>query len=157
MDDIKKIAAETLKQAGLHEKTIDGQKYKIKLLPATQSLAIATTLMKLVLPSLGAYADGMRAKEFTLPEELTTFTEISSLLVRQMDNVSVIDLVNLLLSEVTKDGLPIDHNEEFRGKLGGYVSLIEFALMENCGDFFTGYLKEKGIDLPTLSQPVSQE
>ncbi len=149
-NDLERIKESVLQKAGIHEKTIGGKTYKITLLPATSALAVATQLMKLALPSIGAFVDGMKKEEITLPEDNMVFTEVATLFVQQLGQVSILDLAGLLLSNVTRDGVDVDVDVEFRGNLGGLVTLLEFSLKENCGDFFTEYLKEKDIDLPAL-------
>ncbi len=150
MNDIAKIAQATLDQAGVHSVKIKEKTYTIELLPATQSFAVATQLLKVFLPALGAYVDGAKKEALVLPEENEVFTEIGLLLVSQLDKISVLDIVTLLTQNIKKDGEVISIDEEFKGNLGGLVALLEFVLKENCGSFFMDYLQAKGISLPSL-------
>lgn len=157
MNDIAKIAQSTLQQAGVHSTTIKDQTYTIELLPATQSFAIATQLLKVVLPAIGAYVDGTKKEGLVLPEENEIFAGVGLLLVNQLDKVSVLDIVTLLTQNIKKSGKVIDVNEEFKGNLGGLIALLEFILKENCGSFFTDYLQAKGISLPSLKKVITKE
>jgi hypothetical protein len=157
MNDIEKIAQSTLDQAGVHSTTIKGTVYNIDLLPATQSLAVATQLLKVCLPAIGAYFDGTKREGLILPEEDTLFADVSSLLVTQLDKVSILDLVTLLTQNIKKKGVVVDVDEEFKGNLGGLIALLEFVLKENCGSFFVDYLQNKGISLPSMGMEVSKE
>lgn len=152
MDDIKRIAQSTLQEAGVHSITIKNKLYTIELLPATQAFAVATQLLKVCLPAIGAFGDGVRNKELIMPEDDTMYTQMSVLLVRQMNDISVMDVLTLLGQGITCNGTTVILDDEFKGNLGGMVMLLEFILRENCGSFFTDYLQAKGIDLPSLKE-----
>lgn len=149
-DDISKIAQSTLNQAGVHSVKIKNSTYTIELLPATQAFAVATQLLKVFLPAIGAYVDGAKREKLVLPEENEMFAGVGLLLVGQLDKISVLDIVTLLTQNIKKQGTVIDIDTEFKGNLGGLVALIEYVLVENCGSFFTDYLQAKGISLPSL-------
>lgn len=151
-DDIAKIAQATLEQAGVHSIKIKDSTYTIELLPATQALAVATQLLKVAAPALGAWADSKNKAELILPEENDTFAVIGSLLVGQLDKISVLDIVTLLTQNIKKNGEVINIDTEFRGNLGGLIAILEFILKENCGSFFTDYLQAKGLSLPSLKK-----
>ena len=157
MNDIAKIAQTTLEQAGVHSTTIKDKTYTIELLPATQSFAVATQLLKVALPAIGAYVDGAKKEGIVLPEENEMFAGVALLLVNQLDKISVLDIITLLTQNIKKDGQVIDVNEEFKGNLGGLIALLEFILKENCGSFFTDYLQAKGISLPSLKTVMTKE
>lgn len=150
-DDIKKIAESALKKAGKHQIKIKDKTYTIKLLPATQALAVATQLFKVALPALGAWADGSKREGLVLPEEDSMFTEMAVLIVSQLEKVSVLDLVTLLSQDITCNGDDVDINEEFKGNLAGLLILLEFILKENCGPFMKEWLEAKGLSLPSLA------
>jgi hypothetical protein len=150
MDDIKKITQAALAQAGVHSINIKGKTYTIELLPATQAFAVAIQLVKVALPTIGAIVDGTKKQDLILPEEDNLFTDAAVLLVAQMNNISVLDIVQLLTQKITLDGKAVNIDDEFKGNLGGLVCLLEFTLKENVGDFFTEYLQAKGISIQSL-------
>lgn len=154
MDDIKKITQATLAQAGVHSIEIKGKTYTIELLPATQAFAVAIQLVKIALPTIGAIVDGTKKQDSILPEEDNLFTDAAVLLVTQMNNISVLDIVQLLTQKITVDGKSVEIDTEFKGNLGGLVLLLEFIIKENVGDFFTEYLQGKGISIQTLKDLV---
>lgn len=157
MDDIKALADAALKQAGIHSIKIKDQTYSIELMPARQAFAIATQLMKLSLPSIGAYADGVKRQEWVLPEDDNMFTEVAILLAKQMNDVSVMDLLTLITQGISKNGTSVDVDEEFKGNLGGFIVLLEFVLKENCGSLFQDWLAAKGISLPSLKTATQDQ
>jgi hypothetical protein len=150
MSDIASIAAKTLEQAGVHSVTIKDKAYTITLLPATQSLAVATQLFKLFLPSLGAYFDSAESADLVLPEDSNPFTEICLLLVGQLDKISVLEIVTILTQGIKRNGVDIDVDEEFKGDLAGLLTILEYILRENCGNFLADWLAVKGITLPSM-------
>lgn len=145
MDDIKRIAQQSLVEAGVHSVDIKGKTYVIELLPATQAFAVAIQLSKVFLPAIGALVDGTQKQGSVLPEDDNLFTDAAVLLVGQLENVSILDLVSLLTQKITVDGKPINIDNDFKGNLGGLVRLLEYVLTENCGDLFFDYLQAKGI------------
>lgn len=154
MDDISKIAQNALDQAGVHSITIKEKVYTIELLPATQSFAIATQLLKVFLPALGAWADGSKKEGLILPEENEMFAGMGLLLVGQMDKISILDIVTLLTQKIKCGGEVINVDNEFKGNLGGLVVLLEYILTQNCGSFFMDYLQAKGLSLPSLKNAM---
>lgn len=150
MSDISKIAQNTMQQAGVHTITIKDKQYTIELLPAISSLAIATQIFKVVLPALGAYGDASRREGLVLPEEDDLYTQVALLLVGQLDKVSVVELVQALTQNIKSNGVNIDVDKEFRGNLGGLLILIEFILKENIGPLLEDWLKEKGLEIPSV-------
>jgi hypothetical protein len=156
-DDIANIAKSTLDQAGVHSIKIKDRVYTIELLKATEAFAVATQLLKVALPAIGAWVDGSRKEGLVLPEENEMFAGVGLLLVGQLDKISVLDIVTLLTQKIKKNGNDVDVDTEFKGDLGGFVALLEFVLKENCGSFFIDYLQTKGITLPSLKMEATRQ
>lgn len=156
-NDIKRIAEQSLAAAGLHSINIKGKNYTVELLPATQAFAVAIQLSKVFMPAIGAYIDGAKKQSRVLPEDDNLFADAAVHLVSQMENVSVLDIVTLLTSNITLDGAPVNIDTEFRGNLGGLVRLLEFVLKENCGDLFFDYLQAKGINTKSLKDMLATQ
>jgi hypothetical protein len=156
MDDIKRIASMALEEVGVLSILINNKTYTIELLPATQAFAVAMQLGKIFLPAIGAIVDGTGKQDTILPEDDNLFADAAILLVGQLENVSVLDLITLLTQKITCEGKPITIDDEFKGKLGGLVLLLEFVLKENCGDLLFGYLQGKGINSQTLKSLVTK-
>lgn len=158
-NDIKNLANAIKKDAGLGNSIVIGEAtYTVELLPAKQAFVIATELFKVVAPALGSWADHQKNDGLLLPEEQNLFTEMAVLLTRQLDNLGVADILDVLTNKVYKDGTLVDVDKEFRGNVGGLFALVEFSLKANIGPLFTGWLAAKGLSLPSLpSQTNSLE
>lgn len=155
MSQIDNIKNQVYAQAGLKEITVKGNRYTIQLLGAYAAFAISADLVKLVTPSVASFMDSGRKEDYILPEESSMFSEMAMLLVRQMDQVNLVAIVQSLLDGITCNGVPVDANEHFRGNFSGLLKVLEFALKENFGDFFTEYLKEKGLEIRSLKEALS--
>ena len=148
--EIQDIANNALAQKGYKTINIDGDMYAIKLLPATQGLGLALNLIKIFLPSLGAWADGEKREGLILPEDDSMFSEIAMLLVSQMDKIDLAGVVKSLLNGLMVNNQSIDFDTHFSGNYEALVELVEVAMKENFGSFFTNYLRKKGIGLKGL-------
>lgn len=118
------------------KKEIDGVVYKIKLLNTSEAFISGQELLKLTLPSIGAFADGVKSFDDPFADQ-TTFTAIAYSLVKQMGDVNTLMILKLLVEDATANGVIIDFESYFRGKLGLLVKVVEFAMMENYGSLFT--------------------
>lgn len=136
---------------------IEGVTYKIRLLNTSEAFITAQEFLKLSLPSLGAFADGVKTMDDPFGDN-TTFTAIAYSFVKQMGDVNVLELVKMLLGGTLCDGEPIDFEKHFRGKIGLLVKVIEFALKENYGSFFTDMgLREHLMSFIRSLSPQTQE
>lgn len=119
------------------ETTIDGVKYKIKVLPAMESLKRGLDLTKLLAPAFGSGMDGlMAADDYINPPK--TFTDLTTILATQIDKIDVIDLVDSLLRDLEVNDNRVNINDYFAGDIASMLLVIEFALKENFGSLFTG-------------------
>ena len=153
--EIQKIAEEVSLQQGILDKKIGEDVYSVKLLPATVGASVGLKLINLALPIIGVIVDKSGEQEYVLPEDKSMWTEASILLVRQMDQVDVVDTMKLLLNQSTCNGVAIDFDQHFAAKYSRLISLVEFALEANFKDFFTEYLKGKGLDLSSLREKMT--
>jgi len=145
------------------KKDIDGVVYKIKLLNTSEAFLSGQELLKLTLPSMGAFADGVKTMDDPFSDQ-TTFTAISYSLVKQLGDVNTLSIIKLLLHDATANDDVINFESYFRGKLGLLVNVVEFAMMENYGSLFTDMgLKQrlmsfmKGLAPQTPEQPQLEE
>lgn len=144
-------------------KNIDGMQFELKLLNTSEAFISGQELLKLTLPSLGAFADGVTTPEDPFNEN-TTFTAIAFHLTKQLGDVNTLHIIKQMLAGATVDGQPINFETFFRGRLGLLVKVVEFAVKENYGSLFTDTgLRElltgfmKGLATQTSEQPKSVE
>lgn len=117
-------------------KIVDGKKYEVTLLTTSRAFITGQKLLKLSLPSMGAAVDGMFfADEFA---DNQTWAAVAIHMLRQMDDLDLIEIVKELLEHLTVDGQPVDFETYFRGNLGSLVTSLELALMENYSSLFIG-------------------
>lgn len=145
MDSIIQQAAH---QAGIKQKTVNDKVYSVKLLPATRGMTISSRLAKALGPAVAVIVDSK--DEVYLPGEQSFYTDIAVALVSQLDQLALEETVKELLNGLTCDGQPVNFDTHFAGNYGSLVIVVEYALQENFGNFFTEYLKAKGLEIHTL-------
>lgn len=155
MSEVQEIANDLMAQQGYKQIMLDEGMYAIKLLPSTQGIGLAFNLIRVFLPSIGAWADGEKKEGLILPEDNSMFSEVAMLLVGQMDRIDLSQVIKTLVGNTLLNSQPIDFEKHFVGNYGSLVELVEFALKENFGSFFTSYLRKKGIVLGELMAPTS--
>lgn len=117
-------------------KVIDGIEYEVTLLNTSRAFNVMQQLMKLSLPSIGAAADGfMFGDEFT---ESQTWQAVAIHMLNQMDSVDTLGIVKELVKTLKSDGIPVDFDTYFRGRLDLLVKVLEFVLKDNFSSLFTG-------------------
>ena len=117
-------------------KKIDGVKYELQLLNTSRAFITGQKLIKLSLPSAGAIADELMSETDEFYDS-QTFTTIAMLILRQMEEVDVLEIIKELLEDLTADGEKVDFEKHFRAEMGVLVSVVEFALRENYSSLFT--------------------
>ncbi len=153
MNSVQDQANAAYEKAGIRQTTIKGKNYTIILLPALPAFLLGTELLEAILPSLGSGVDNGLSLEEMFPEDRAMFTQIALHLTKSLKDLDKVNMVNQLLQGATCSGQPIDiHGDSMRGDISSFVSLIEFSLKENFTDFFTDYLKEKGLEISTLME-----
>lgn len=138
--------------------------YQLKLLPASKARLAFAKAISLIGPvfatSLDTYNEytshvaqaqadieaGETPDNFDL-----SFFEFSVVLSQQVDRPEFQELLDLLLSELTKNEQKFDFDEEFRGRLDDQFKIIEVAFKENLSIPFVRWLEEKGFAGMTTS------
>ena len=160
-DELQQIAEKVLEEEGCVNKNISGKLYTIKLLPAMQGVSLCNRLFRTFVPAIGAWFDGGRREGLILPEDDSMFTEIAMILSNKIDELGLEDVIRALCFDLKCNGVVIDFDNHFRGNYSDLVTVLEIALRENFGSFFTEYLKEKGLDLQvvlnTLRVPIKEQ
>lgn len=117
-------------------KKIEEVNYELILLNTSRAFITGQKILKLSLPSAGVAADGlMGSDEFS---ENDTFTSMAMFILRQMDEVDILEIIKELLEGLKADGEVVDFEKYFRGDIGLLVEVIEFALRSNYSSLFTG-------------------
>lgn len=147
---------EAIKASNIRSKEINGKKYTITLLPAELGLKVQEKIIKGLGPTFGVLADNAILGETIFPEDRSFFTDMSIALVKNMAELDLVTTIKILVSNSYCNSQPIDFNNHFAGNYGELYLLVEFALRENFGDFFTLLLREKGIEIHTLKQMVTE-
>ena len=114
--------------------SIDGKEYKIVLLGTSRAFATSQELAKLSLPSLGAALDGMFQQDEWAEKQ--TFSEMAILLTKQLEGVDTVAVAKELLAGTTENGIAIDFENHFRGRLELLAKLLDAALRGNYGSLF---------------------
>ncbi len=143
------IAAQAAAQAGIKQKTFGNNTYSIKLLPATQGLVTGQRIVKAFGPALGVLLDS-GSQEGLYPEEDKLYTDLSVAIVHQLDDLEIVQTIKELLAGLSCNSQAVDFDKHFAGEYGELIAVVEYALKENFSDFFTSYLKAKGLEIPTL-------
>lgn len=134
----------------IREAQINGKTYMIQLLTTSLGIRVKEKIIKAFGPMLGVSLDYAQKGDDLLPEELNVFTDLSIALVSNLDKLDVVTTIQLLLAESWCDGQKIDFEEHFAGNYSELYQLVELALKENFGSFFTEYFKAKGLPIEAL-------
>jgi hypothetical protein len=146
-DQLSKVVAATLAEEGYVVTDIKGKQYSIKLLPAMQGVALANRIIRAVMPAIGAWFDGDKKEDFILPEDNNMFTEIALLLSSKLEDVGLEEIIKALCAGLKCNGEVVDFDSHFRANYSSLLLVIETAMKENFGSFFTEYLGAKGVSL----------
>lgn len=149
------IADNAMRESGVRQTTINGRSYSIQLLPGTVGLNTAQKIIKALGPALGVILDSPNQDEVVFAEDNTFFTDVAIAIVSSLDNLDLEHTVKNLLMNSYCDGQKIDFDKHFMGNYGNMIALVEFTMKENFGDFFTSYLKAKGLEIHTLRQMMN--
>ncbi len=137
------------KDLGLVEKTIGSHRVEISLLPCKPAGDVFFQLMDIIGPSVGVALDKIRNIDYVDPEEDSSFGEIIGTLTSKLSTNEMSYIIDELLKDCCVDGERFDGNKHFRGEFSSYLKIIQFALEANFSDFFTGYLQDLGLEIPT--------
>lgn len=117
-------------------KSVNGKKFKIKLLSADIGMDVLEHIIKIITPSIGAALDGMRLDPI-IHGAPTTMGDAALLLSSKLDGSTLSGLSEVLFSGMTVDGKEIDYRDYFKGNYGEWYQLFRFALEENFNTVFT--------------------
>lgn len=148
MDTLSTVSKQILEREGYASITHNKKDFSIKLLSTSQGTALAMRLFKLCLPALGTWLDSGRKEGLILPEDDDLFSEVTLLLVTQLDQFDLDSIMKALLKDALVDGEDITYDSYFAGNYGELIALVGLAIKENkILDFFTESLKLMGLDL----------
>lgn len=105
-------------------KTLRGSTYQTNTLPTSTEVKVLTWVLGL----LGQSFASIQSKDDVLA------TSIGAILSR-LDQPKTVEMCQLLLSELSKDGKPIVYEIEFSANLGVMTTLLYWILEENLGSF----------------------
>ena len=114
------------------EVEIDGETYKIHLLPPTRALQFSVKLTKLI----GEPLANMAAAQDKDPAELLPLAVRA--LVSRLDEGEVVTLVKAMAETCTKNNQKINFEADFQGRLGHLVKLVGKVMEVQFGGFFSG-------------------
>lgn len=107
---------------------IGDAQYEIQAFPATKGIRIFKNLAKLIGPALKALSESKN-------EEEASIMAIGALM-ESMDDVAVDELMQQLMSGVTKDKMAINFDTEFMADYGKLVKLAQEVVALNWGSLF---------------------
>jgi len=133
---------------------INGVNYTITTLGARQGIKRGTEILQMMAPILGAIMDDDTNATFA---DSTLFTEIAIHLATRIDSDKILEIVDELLSGLYRGSQSINYDEEFSARLEDLVQVIEFALRENFGGFFSNFFRAKGLEIPSLKELMERK
>lgn len=145
---------EEARKAGLIQKQFNGQTYTLKLLPAIKGMMMGKRLITSFAPALGVLMDSS-SEDSLYANEQTICTDVAVAIASQLDQLDFEKTIIDLLTGMTCNGQPIEFNSHFQAKYGLLLNCVEWAIVENFGDFFTEWLKGKGLSIPTLKSMMT--
>lgn len=145
---------EIAQSSGLIQKEFNGDTYTLKLLPASKGMMMGKRLISTFAPALGVLMDST-TKDPIFVEENTMCTDLAVAIVSQLDQLDFEKTIIDLLTGMTCNGQGIVFDTHFAGKYGLLLNCVEWAIKENFGDFFTEWLKGKGLSIPTLKSMMT--
>lgn len=146
----------------------DGDVYQLRLLSYKETAVAWTKALALLTPTVAASVDEIqqynkandRAKAdeedgYEVDQPVFNFFDIAVVFAQQMDKPLFHEMSDLLLKYVTKNGKPIDPEDEFRGKFNLYLKLLEFSFKANLYSPFVKWLEDQGfLQILTSLQPL---
>lgn len=148
-NQVQDLMNDAYAKEGICSKKIGNSQYTIKKLPALPAFIMGTSLIETLLPSVGSGIDNGMSLQEMFPEDRAMFTQIAMHLVESLGKVNKSDMVVQLTAGATRNGSPINLMIDLIS-ISEMLELLEFALRSNFTDFFTVYLKEKGLEISSL-------
>jgi hypothetical protein len=118
-------------------KEVGGVSYDVFCLPPLQALELKATLLKIVLPTVGALLpNGEQFNLSTMFDGEMNMEAALGVFSLHLQEKSFVALVETFLKRVQREGNPIDINVEFMGRTGQLLLLFWACLEVNYADFF---------------------
>lgn len=121
----------------LQARTIEGQLYGIRAMPAKSGLILGAKIGRLLGPFLAKLADPEVAKS---PVSSPVFAEALESLFERLDESDLGAMADRLLGYVEREGTPIaaTWNVDYAGKLGTLFQVLKFSIEAQFGGFLSG-------------------
>ena len=145
---------DTKPKTRLRTTIINNKEYAIQILTTSLGIKVKEKIIRAFGPTIGVALDYMEKGNDLLPDEFNMFTDLSIALVSNITQLDVVTTIQLLLADSYCEGQRVDFEEHFAGNYGELYTLVEFALKENFGNFFTDYLQAKGLSVESLKAMV---
>lgn len=145
-----------MQELGYREISINGHRFEVNLLPCGPAGEVFVDLMDIAGPSIGVVVDKLRNQDYLDPADDTTFAEIITTITSRLARGDFNRILDSLLDGCVIDGQQFNKDEHLRGEFSTYVKLIKFSLEVNFTDFFTEFLKDMGLEIPSLSAFVAK-
>ena len=109
---------------------VDNVEYKINVLPPSKAIKLLTKLTKLIGKPMASMASGSSEEERSklIPMAVGALTE-------SLDEDQTLNLVQQLMTCVTKENQMLKFEQEFQGRLGVLLKLCKEVLEVNYSDF----------------------
>jgi len=108
---------------------LNGKQIQIYMLPAFEGLKMAQKLAQFVLPTVGAFYQGMAS-------ESLNFEQIAVTLVEELDGIELETIAGRLLQGMSVNGQDVPFDDYFMANYGELTAILTFAIKENFGSFF---------------------
>lgn len=120
------------------QKEIGGKRYNIVALSGWAAWDGWTLIQETVAPVFGEVLDSQATpEEVAMFEKQNTFREILALVASNINKPEMRVLIAKMLNGATADGVPVDIDKDFTGKVHHMMELVIFALEVNFKGFFT--------------------
>jgi len=119
------------------QKLETGEKVGVKILRTKDGMRIALKLLDIIAPTVGGAVDGFRHDD-ELHGAPTSFRDLSLVLCSQIDKLDILNLIDILLEDLTIDGNDVNVDDYFAANYGQLIEILEVSLKANFSSFFMG-------------------
>lgn len=152
IDKLIQQAADESGVSNVREKEIRGRRYAVKILPATSGLELGERIIEAAGPAIGVILDRKVNDGYIAPGEDSLYTEIMITVSKQLYALGLATTVKQLFKGLTCDDKVVDFDQHFAGNYGELLAVLEYAVEENFGGFFTEYLSAKGLGIHSVTE-----